>query len=267
MKRPSFQFYPADWRANAKLRRCTHAQRGIWIEVMCLLHDAEEYGLLRWPLEDIAQAIGCKLHELQTLQKKGVLKGADEGEQCAAFIFTPRHAGKAGAPVTLVAAQPGPVWYSSRMVEDEHVRQHRGVITRFNGQPKVAPKAAPNPPPMPPIGDGASSSSSSSSIKPSADAGKKPPASPKDFLFQDALQALKAQGVEEVGARSLLGRLIKHRGELQAAEDMRGAIASGVVGLRDWIGGILRGPTKRQAPDADLTRSDYGAGLPVAEAA
>lgn len=119
---------------------------------------------------------------------------------------------------------------------------------------------------MPPFGDGASSSSSSS-LKPSADAGEKPPASPKDFLFKDALQTLKAQGVDEVGARSLLGKLIKHRGELQAAEDMRSAIASGVVGLRDWIGAILKGPTKRQAPDGDLSRSDYGAGLPVAEVA
>lgn len=260
MKRPSFQFYPADWRSNAKLRRCTHAQRGIWIEVMCLLHDAEEYGLLRWPLKDIAQAISCKLHELRALQTKGVLKGADDGEQCAAFIFTPRHAGKDGIQVTLVASQAGPVWYSSRMVTDEHIRKKRGEETRFGEEPKPAPKAAP----MPPFGYGPTSSSSSTSIKPSANAGEKPPASPKDFLFQDALQALKAQGVEEVGARSLLGKLIKHRGELQAADDMRSAISSGVVGLRDWIGAILKGPTKRQAPDGDLTRSDYGAGLPVA---
>ena len=38
MKRPSFQFYPEDWLANANLRRCTHEEKGIWIDVMCLLH-------------------------------------------------------------------------------------------------------------------------------------------------------------------------------------------------------------------------------------
>jgi hypothetical protein len=38
-KRPSFQFYPADWSANPNLKRCTFAEKGIWLEVMCLLHD------------------------------------------------------------------------------------------------------------------------------------------------------------------------------------------------------------------------------------
>jgi hypothetical protein len=259
MNRPAFQFYPGDWRGNAKLRRCTFAERGIWIEVMCLFHDAEEYGLLRWPLEDLAQAIGCKVRELRALQTKGVLKGADEGEQCEPLVFTPRHAGKDGIPATLLPAQPGPLWYSSRMITDEHKRQIRGVATRFEGAPNQAPKAAP----MPPFGYGASSSSSSS-LKPSADAGKKPPVTSKDFLFHDALEALKAQGVEEAGARSLLGKLVKHRGEQQAAADMRSAMASEVVGLRDWVGAILKGPSRRQAPDGDLSRSDYGAGLPAA---
>ena len=50
-RRPSFQFYPADWRANAKLRRCSRAERGDWIELICLLHDSEEYGVLSVPLK------------------------------------------------------------------------------------------------------------------------------------------------------------------------------------------------------------------------
>lgn len=267
MKRPSFQFYPADWRGNAKLRRCTHAERGIWIEVMCLLHDAEEYGALRWPLADIALAVGCKVHDLAKLRGKGVLKGADAGEQCEAFRYTPRHAGKAGTPVTLIEGQAGPVWYSSRMVTDEHNRKLRGASTRFTEAAGASPKVVPIPPPMPPFGDGASSTSTSSSKSLSAIAGAEAPRSAKDFIFHDALEALKAQGVEEAGARSLLGRLIKHRGEEQAAADMRSAIGSGVLGLRDWVGAILKGPSKRQAADGDLERFDYTAGLPEKVAA
>ena len=55
MKRPSFQFYPGDWQANSNLRRCTHEEKGVWLDVMCLLHDQEEYGVARWPLKEFCE--------------------------------------------------------------------------------------------------------------------------------------------------------------------------------------------------------------------
>jgi hypothetical protein len=173
MKRPAFQFYPGDWQGNAKLRRCTHTQKGIWMDVLCLMHDSEEYGVLRWPLADVAQAIGARLSELNALIVKGVLKGCDTGCMCPAFVFTPRHAGKDGEPVTLLPDQVGPIWYSSRMVRDEYIRSKRGENTRFEspddapkGQPKEQPKVKPKIPFGETIGggqgDGPSSSSSTS---------------------------------------------------------------------------------------------------------
>jgi hypothetical protein len=44
MKRPSFQFYVGDWQSNSNLRRCTFGEKRIWLDVMCLMHDAEQYG-------------------------------------------------------------------------------------------------------------------------------------------------------------------------------------------------------------------------------
>ncbi|HEF4738887.1 hypothetical protein KTD19_07890 [Burkholderia multivorans] len=173
MTRPSFQFYPGDWQANSNLRRCTHAEKGVWIDVMCLLHDSEEYGVLRWPLKEIAQAIGAPLATLRSIVHKGVLKGADNGQPCAACIYVPRSGRRDGEPVMLVAEQEGPIWYSSRMVKDEYVRSVRGESSRFQSVDDSASKCAPKPPlgdstkasPKPPLGDGSSSSSSSSSSK------------------------------------------------------------------------------------------------------
>lgn len=164
--RPAFQFYPADWRNNAKLRRCSHAARGAWVDVLCMLHDSDEYGVLRWPLADIAQASGAPMKLLQELAAKGVLKGADSNAE--AFVFTPRHGGKDGDPVTLVPTSREPCWYCSRFVRDEYVRQRRGANTRFdtdNQPPKPAPKATPKIGIGGRQGDGASSSSSSSITK------------------------------------------------------------------------------------------------------
>ena len=147
MKRPSFQFYPADWQANSNLRRCTHEEKGIWIDVMCLLHDQEEYGIVRWSLKEIAQAIGCTTQKVRGLVSKGVLKGADVGEDCQPQIYIPRSGRREGAPVTLIPQQAGPIWFSSRMVEDEYKRVLRG-------EHGASPKPTPNPSPKPPIGEG-----------------------------------------------------------------------------------------------------------------
>jgi hypothetical protein len=203
--RPAFQFYPADWRNNAKLRRCSEAARGAWVDVLCILHDSDEYGVLRWPLADIAQAAGVSPKLLQELSRKDVFKGADTG--AADFIFTPRHGGKDGDPVTLVTAGNGPCWYCSRFVRDEYVRQRRGAATRFdadNQPPKATPKITPKVGIGGRQGDGASSSSSSSEdIKQSGAAAPDP-----KKVFWDA--AIACVGEKN---RPRIGKMCKQYGE------------------------------------------------------
>lgn len=46
MKRPSFQFYPADWRNDAPLRMCSLPARGLWWEMLCIMHGCDPYGHL-----------------------------------------------------------------------------------------------------------------------------------------------------------------------------------------------------------------------------
>lgn len=175
MRRPSFQFYPADWQANSNLRRCTHEEKGIWMDVMCILHDQAEYGIVRWTLRELAQAVGCTVSRLNSLIGKQVLKGADSAKTCEPLIYVPRSGRKDGPPVTLIRQQVGPVWYSSRMVVDEHKRVLRG-------ESGSSASGSPDPSPMPSFGDGSgehpthhhsrarpsSSSSSSSSSKTNA---------------------------------------------------------------------------------------------------
>lgn len=164
---PAFQFYPGDWLRNSNLRRCSHAARGAWIDVLCLMHDSEQYGVLRWPLVDISQASGVPIDLLKELAVKGVLKGGDDG--CEPFIYTPRHAGKDGQPVTLIEKATSACWYSSRFVRDEHVRLNRGKQTQFtpdnqpNRKPNKEPKATPKATIGTRQGDGASTASASAS--------------------------------------------------------------------------------------------------------
>jgi hypothetical protein len=173
MKRPAFQFYPADWRNNAKLRRCSWEARGVWIELLGLLHDSDDYGVLAWPLKEIAQALGAPLKALKELVEKGVLYGVEKGSS-EPFIYRPVSGRVTGEAVELLPAVAGPVWFSPRMVRDEYVRTKRGENTRFSAGDTPSPKppkgeskgGAPKAAPHQRQGDGASSSSSSTTSVP-----------------------------------------------------------------------------------------------------
>lgn len=248
MRRPSFQFYPADWRNNANLRRCSWAARGAWIEIIGLLHDSDHYGSLQWSLKEIAQAIGCPVALVKELASKDVLKGCDSGK-CDTLIYVPRSGRKDGQPVELVAPQDGPIWYSSRMVKDEYIREVRGESTRFDGDRKDSPKPAPKPPfgeapkqaPKPIESDG-STSSSSSTGKPSETivSGEKPPVmTPDEIIFTYGVPLLTNAGTAEKQARSFLGGLRKAHGDGALIDKLRECMRAKPLQPLEWLAKAL----------------------------
>lgn len=46
MADPWFKFFPTDWRNDPALKMCSMAARGLWIELICLMHQATPYGHL-----------------------------------------------------------------------------------------------------------------------------------------------------------------------------------------------------------------------------
>ena len=46
MADPWYKFYPTDWQSDPALRMCNLAARGLWIEMLCLMHKAHPYGHL-----------------------------------------------------------------------------------------------------------------------------------------------------------------------------------------------------------------------------
>lgn len=107
MKRPAFQFYPADWRKDPALSICSLAARGLWIELMCIMHEADEYGTLTvngkaMTLQQIARMVG----ESPAILKKIM----DELEDAGVFS----------------RATDGSI-YSRRMTRDEEIREARAA--------------------------------------------------------------------------------------------------------------------------------------------
>lgn len=263
-ERPSFQFYPADWRGNAKLQRCSMEARGAWIDVMCLLHDADEYGVLRWPLADIAQAVRLPVDLLHELIRKGVLKGGES--KVEDYVYRPYHAGKHGDPITLTEGRQGPCWYCSRFVRDEWKRNQRGKATRFttaNQPPKDTPSGTPPGRVGERQGDGSSSASASASSSASSVSQKLPVTdvtgadgsqgeSKPDPIWGPGLAFLKRKGVPEKQARPFLGKLKQQAGDIHAAALLADAEAQDITDPIPWLSaGAVKAAAKKNKPAAN----------------
>lgn len=88
-RQPWLKFYPQDWRSDAELRQCSLAARGLWIEILAILHVARPYGHLVSPTgtpytpRELARAVGATLGEVTRLTaellKWGVASRTDDG--------------------------------------------------------------------------------------------------------------------------------------------------------------------------------------------
>lgn len=64
-KRPSFQFYPADWLKDPQLQMCNMETQGIWINILCRMWEAKEEGKLEGTWQEFARLLGITVTEFR----------------------------------------------------------------------------------------------------------------------------------------------------------------------------------------------------------
>ena len=83
-KLPWMKFYPSDWRADPALRMCSLAARGLWMEMLSIMHEADPRGSLlingnAISAKQLASLCGASLREtvalLHELDVAGVFTG------------------------------------------------------------------------------------------------------------------------------------------------------------------------------------------------
>jgi hypothetical protein len=167
MKLPALQFYPGDWRKDPGVQSLNYFDRGVWFEILCLMHESAERGKLLLngqPMPDDALATILGLDKqiltttLTTLLTYGV---ASRDEQTGALT-------------------------NRRMVKDEDLRQKRTEAGKLGGNPvlvkqkstKAQPTVQANgnqPPKQKPTPSSSSSTSISSSEKKKDQRAERPP--------------------------------------------------------------------------------------------
>lgn len=257
MKRPAFQFYPADWRKDAALQSCSIAAQGLWINALCIAHECEPYGHL---------VVNGKPMDAAKL---GRLVGLSE-KDCAKLICELSDAG-------VIERTAEGVIYSRRMVRDEDIRDKRanggssgaehGIKGAEHGAKGGRPKketGANKPPLQPPPSSSSSSSSSSTQIHsvPKGTGGK-PPMQPDEIIFSYGLGLLTNAGTPEKQARSFLGGLRKQHGDLALIDALRECAKAKPLQPLEWLAAAL--PPAGGAPKPNAQEALEASNRAVAE--
>lgn len=145
-KLPAIQFYPGDWRKDMGVQSLSFHDRGVWFEILMLMHESEQRGVLilngrPMPEESLCRVLGLDNQILTTTLTNLLTSGVASREQETGALLC------------------------RRMVRDEKIRQIRteagskgGNPVLLNQKPTTGDKQIPTP----------SSSTSSSITKPLA---------------------------------------------------------------------------------------------------
>lgn len=136
-RKPWFKFYSRDWRSNAKLRLCSFGARGLWADLLSLMHESVHPGFL------LVEGVVPTPRQLM-----GLLGGSErEIKMLLAELGATSVYSITGEPMspdleTLIPkAMPKGVMFSRRMVRDEFKAQADKANGRSGGNPSLKPPA------------------------------------------------------------------------------------------------------------------------------
>lgn len=88
IKRPAFQWYPGDWNRDIAIKTCSLSARGLWREMLDIMHDGTPYGHFAInggaiSNDQAARLVGCEVREfkraLSELEEKNVFSRTEAG--------------------------------------------------------------------------------------------------------------------------------------------------------------------------------------------
>jgi uncharacterized phage protein (TIGR02220 family) len=117
-KLPSFQFYPGDWRKDPGVQSLTYQDRGVWFEILCMMHESEQRGRLllngsALPDDALARLLGLDRQVLSNTLSTLLARGVASRDPATGALL------------------------NRRMVRDEEIRKIRRKCGKLGGNPKL----------------------------------------------------------------------------------------------------------------------------------
>lgn len=116
-KKESFAFYPQDWMSDSRLRLCSAGARGLWIDILCLMHLSNERGYL---------LIDDTVLDEQMLQKR---LGYDAQEFDDCFTELRRY--------NIIKKDENNRYFCKRIVNAQLLSEKRSMSGKLGGNPNL----------------------------------------------------------------------------------------------------------------------------------
>lgn len=117
-KLPAFQFYPADWRKDPGIQALSFHDRGVWFEMLCLMHESSQRGYLTLNGKPMTRLVMARILGLTE----------DELEQTLQNLID--------TGVASVDEDTGAI-FNRRMVRDQEIREIRREAGSKGGNPNL----------------------------------------------------------------------------------------------------------------------------------
>ena len=198
-KLPYFNFYPADWRKDPAVQALNYTERGIWIELLCLMHESDIRGYLMLngkPMTDgiISRILGIPLDEWMVARESLVLFGVCSVDAQNHALFSRR---MVRDTKEILAYRKIKVKAGKASAESRKHNKTRGLDGKFAAEQSTEHKPEHNTEHAPNL----SSSSSSSSLKDNTNVlckKNRACALPEDFKISTEMKIWAAENVPRV---------------------------------------------------------------------
>lgn len=82
---PSFKWFADAWLSDAQLRSCSLAARGLWADLLSLMHKNDRRGYLEVNVEEIAREINAKPEEVRVAMEELIAAGVPSRDKSAIY--------------------------------------------------------------------------------------------------------------------------------------------------------------------------------------
>ena len=248
---PWMKFYPQDWRADEQLRMCSLGARGLWIEMLSIMHRSARYGYLliggKAPTDaQIAMQVGAFPDEVSALilelETSGVSSRTSDGIIYSRRMVrdhkkaeTARKNGKKGGNPKLSSDNP-----------EDNPEDKADVITPLILEDNPADKGGDKPQ----IPEARSQSSVTN-----VTAAEAAPDDPVKAIFEIGVALLTVGSRKATQARSVIGKWRKDHGDAATLAAIVAARDHGPSEPVEWINGRFRAVGEQEDASRALSRA------------
>lgn len=85
-KLPWFKMFSSSWLTDPRLSRCSSSTRGIWIDLICSMHEDGQVGVLKGTAEELSRVARCSPQEFILAMTEISTKGVGDISPCPPYV-------------------------------------------------------------------------------------------------------------------------------------------------------------------------------------